>query len=328
MAKEINWGIMGCGSIAKEFAEALKAVSGARLIAAASKTGKAKQFADEYNLSYYYDNYEELASCKELDVVYIATTHNFHYENTLLCLNNNKHVLCEKAFTINAKQASQLIKTAREKKLFLMEAMWTRFSPAIDMLIRMLNDGAIGAIKSLKGDFCIDIPFNPKHRLYDPNLAGGALLDLGIYPITLACMVLRKYPIEVTGTLNIGKTGIDEESHYLLKFDRGETALLSSACTYRAPVNFIIYGTKGQIIVPDFYFPSKLILTLNGKSEETINVPYTSTGKNYEAVEVMKCLHNNKIESDKQTLYDTLKIVEIMDSIRGSVLKYPGEDNF
>lgn len=328
MSKEINWGIMGCGVIANEFAEALKAVSGARLIAVASKTGKAEQFADEFNLSHYYDNYEELVKCGELDVVYVATTHNFHYENVLLCLNNNKHVLCEKPFTLNAKQASRLIELAREKKLFLMEAMWTRFSPAIHKLIKLLDDGIIGTIKSLKGDFCIDIPFNGKHRLYKPDLAGGALLDLGIYPITLACMLLRKYPTEVTGSLNIGKTGIDEESHYLLKFDRGETALLSSACTYSAPANFIIYGTKGHIIVPDFYFPSKLILNLNGKTEETINVPYISTGKNYEAQEVVECLRNNRTESNKQTLYDTLKIMEIMDSIRGSVVKYPGEDNY
>lgn len=328
MTKRINWGIMGCGSIAREFAGALKAVPDAHLIAAVSKTGKAKQFAEEFNLPYYYNDYEEFVKNEGLDVVYVATTHNFHYENTMLCLNNNKHVLCEKSFAVNTKQASLLIETAKSKKLFLMEAMWTRFSPAVSRLISMIKDGVIGEIKSLKGDFCIHVPFNPKHRLYDLNLAGGALLDLGIYPITMACMVLGKYPIEIAGTLNIGKTGVDEESHYLLKFDKGETALLSSACTYSAPVNFIIHGTNGQITVPNFYFPSKLILILNGKSEETINVPYDSTGKNYEVAEVMDCLHNNKTESDKQTFYDTLKVMEIMDSIRGSVLKYPGENNF
>jgi dihydrodiol dehydrogenase / D-xylose 1-dehydrogenase (NADP) len=326
MSKSINWGIIGSGSIAREFADALKFVPGANLIAAASKTGRAKQFAEDFNLPYYYDNYEEFVKNKEIEVVYVATTHNFHYENTMLCLNNNKHVLCEKAFTLNARQASHLIETAKAKKLFLMEAMWTRFSPAMSKLISLIRDGVIGEIKTLKGDFCIDIPFDPNNRYFNPELAGGALLDVGIYPITFACMVLEKYPVEIKSNLNIGKTGVDEESHYLLKFDKGETALLSSACTFSAPVDFVIYGTKGQILVPNFYFPGKLIIKLNGKDEEIIDVPYESTGKNYEAMEVMECLRQGKTESSKQTFYDTMKIMEIMDYIRGDKLKYPNEN--
>lgn len=326
MSKNINWGIIGCGGIAREFADALKAVPGANLIAAASKSGKAKQFAEEFNLPYHYDDYEEFVKNEEIDVVYVATTHNFHYENTMQCLNNNKHVLCEKAFTLNARQASHLIETAKSKKLFLMEAMWTRFSPALTKLIGLIKAGTIGEVKTLKGDFCIDIPFNANNRYYNIELAGGALLDVGIYPITFACMVLEKYPVEITGSLNIGETGVDEESHYLLKFDKGEIALLSSACTYSAPIDFAIYGTSGQILVPNFYFPGKLILKLNGKDEEVIDVPYESTGKNYEAMEVMDCLRQNKTQSDKQTFYDTLKIMEIMDSIRENKIKYPGEN--
>ncbi|WP_010248528.1 Gfo/Idh/MocA family protein [Acetivibrio cellulolyticus] len=328
MTKNINWGIMGCGGIAREFADALKAVEGANLIAAASKSGKAKQFAEDFNLAYYYDDYEEFVRNEEIDVVYVATTHNFHYENTMLCLNNNKHVLCEKAFTLNAKQASRLIEIAKSKKLFLMEAMWTRFSPALAKLISVIKAGVIGEIKTLKGDFCIDVPFDPKHRLYNINLAGGSLLDLGIYPITFACMILERYPVEITGTLNIGKTSVDQESHYLLKFDKGETALLSSACTYSAPIDFVIYGTKGRIVVPNFYFPAKLILMKNGKTEEIISVPYESNGKNYEAIEVMECILQNKTQSDKQTFYDTLKIMEILDSLREAYLTYPNENDF
>ena len=323
----INWGIMGCGSIAREFANALKAVPGANLIAAASKTGKSRGFAEEFDLPYYYDNYDDFVKNEKMDVVYIATTHNFHYENAMLCLNNDKHVLCEKPFALNKNQASRLIETAKAKGLFLMEAMWTRFSPALSRLVSMIREGLIGEIKTLKGQFCIDVPFDPVHRLYNPDLAGGALLDLGIYPIAFACMVLEKYPVQITGTLNIGKTGVDEESHYLLKFDKGETALLSSACTFSAPINFTIYGTKGHILVPDFYFPSKLVIKLNDKKEEYINVPYESNGKNYEAIEVMKCLQKNKIESDKQTFYDTIKIIEIMDKLRGKDLIYPCELN-
>lgn len=320
-----NWGIIGCGSIAREFAEALKTVPGAKLIAAASNSGKAKAFAQEFSLPFYYENYEDFVRNKEIDIVYIATTHNFHFENTLLCLNNNKHVLCEKAFTLNKKQAQILIETAKEKKLFLMEAMWTRFSPALSKLISLIKDGVIGKVKTLKGDFCIDIPFDPNHRNYNIELAGGSLLDLGIYPITFACMVLQKYPAKVWGELNIGTTGVDEESHYILKFDNDQTALLSSACTYSAPIDFILYGTKGQILVKNFYFPSRLVLKLNGKDEEIIDIPYESNGKNYEAMEVMECLEQNKTESSKQTFFHTLKIMEIMDCIRGNILKYPGE---
>lgn len=324
----INWGIMGCGSIAREFADALKAVPGAKLIAAASKSGKSRQFAEEFNLPYYYDNYEDFVKNESIDVVYVATTHNFHYENVMLCLNNGKHVLCEKPFALNAKQALKLIETAKAKRLFIMEAMWTRFSPALSRLMDVIKEGLIGEIKVLKGQFCIDVPFDPKHRLYNLYLAGGALLDLGIYPITFACMVLEKYPVHITGSMNIGKTGVDEESHYLLKFDKGETALLSSACTFSAPVDFTLYGTKGHIIVPNFYFPSKLIIKLNDGDEQHIDVPYESNGKNYEAMEVMECLRQNKTESDKQTFYDTIKIMEIMDCLRGKDLKYPGESVF
>ncbi|HPD00156.1 MAG TPA: Gfo/Idh/MocA family oxidoreductase [Acetivibrio sp.] len=323
----INWGIMGCGSIAREFAHALKAVPGANLIAAASKSGKSRGFAEEFDLPYYYDNYDDFVKNEKVDVVYIATTHNFHYENVMLCLNNDKHVLCEKPFALNTKQALRLIETARAKRLFLMEAMWTRFSPALSRLVSIVNDGLIGEIKILKGQFCIHVPFDPGHRLYNPHLAGGALLDLGIYPIAFACMVLKKYPVKITGTLNIGKTGVDEESHYLLKFDKGETALLSSACTFSAPINFSIYGTKGHILVPDFYFPSQLIIKLNDRDEEHIDVPYETTGKNYEAMEAMDCLRQNKTESDKQTFYDTIKIMEIMDHLRGNDLIYPCELN-
>jgi len=325
MKKDINWGILGCGKIAKEFANALKVVPGAKLIAAASKSGKAKQFKEEFNLPYYYNNYEELVKNKEIDIIYIATTHNYHYENTLLCFNNNKHVLCEKPVTLNTYEASHIIEIAQSKGLFFMEAMWTRFCPAVENLIELIKNGVIGKVKTLKGDFCIDIPFDANSRYYNIKLAGGALLDLGIYPITFSCMILRKYPVEISGSLNIGNTGVDEESHYLLKFDKGETALLSSACTYQAPINFTIYGTKGQILVPNFYFPEELILKLNDKKDEILNFPYDSTGKNYEAIEVMECLLKNKTQSDKQTFFDTLKIMEIMDTIRKGKLKYPGE---
>ena len=188
--KTFKWGIIGCGQIAGKFAESLKVISDAILYAAASRSGeKARSFCKKYHVRKWYDSYEKLAEDPEIDAIYIATPHNLHLENSTLCIQNRKAVLCEKPLTVNEREAKKLIKNAREAKVFLMEAFWTRFLPSTVKLNQLLEDGLIGEVKLLQADFGYYMPFDGNHRSYNPDLAGGALLDVGIYPINFAQMI-------------------------------------------------------------------------------------------------------------------------------------------
>ena len=328
MNKIIKWGILGCGNIADAFATDLKTCKNAELEAVASKTeGKAKKFSTKFNVKSFYDNYESLVNNPNVDVIYIATTHNFHHENALLCLNHEKHVLCEKSFTLNATQAEELINTARKNKLFLMEAMWTRFFPCLVKLRELLEEKILGEIKSFRADFCERMKLVPEGRFLNPNLGGGALLDVGIYPISFASMVYKKSPSIIKSSAYIGKTGIDEYSSYLFEYENGETAMLSSSGIYNAPYTTYIYGTKGYIKIPNFFHPSKMILKLERGDPRRIKVSYKAKGYNYEAIEVMNCINNRKLESDVMPLDETLKIMKTMDTLRSQWgLKYPEEN--
>lgn len=327
MSKKIKWGILGCGVIANKFAKGLKLVEDAELVAVASKTmSKAQDFASRYLVKNYYDNYKDLVKNTEVDVVYIATTHNFHYENIKLCLGYGKHVLCEKSFTINALQAKEVITTARQKKLFLMEAMWTRFLPCIKELNRMLKEEIIGDIKLLKADFGFKIDWSPESRLINPNLAGGTLLDLGIYAISFARMVFRQAPSVMKSSVSFGKTNVDEHVGYLFEYEGDKKALLSTSFQVTVPHDALIAGTKGYIRVPTFYCPEEMILKLEGEDEKLVKYPFESTGYGYEAAEVNKCIREGRIESNIMPLDETLEIITTMDKLRSEWgFKYPGE---
>lgn len=327
MGTKIKWGILGCGKIAHRFAEGLKVVPDAILEAVASRTeGKAEDFGKLFGVENRYDNYEDLVKNAEIDVIYIATTHNFHHENALLCLNHGRPVLCEKPITLNATQTEDLINTARSNNLFLMEAMWMRFIPCIAKLNELLEQGIIGEIKHLTANFGIKKELDLKIRSFNPDLGGGALLDLGIYPISFARMVYKQPPSKIQSSAYIGTTTVDEKSCYLFEYENGQTAMLSSSHRLIMPHDAFIYGTKGYIQVPDFYHPSEMILKLEGNKKKTIKVPFKSTGYNYEAMEVMHCLNTGKIESNIMPLDETLEIMKTMDTLRSQWhLKYPGE---
>lgn len=327
MDKKIKWGIIGCGRIAHLFAEGLKVLENAQLYAVASQTdGKAKEFAQKHEVSTYYSSYEELVKDNNVDVIYIATTHNFHYENTMLCLNNGKHVLCEKAFTINAGQAEKLINCAREKGLFLMEAMWTRFFPCIVELNDILKQGLIGDIKNLRADFGINRELDPEERKINPYLGGGALLDLGVYPVSFASMVYKRSPFKIHSSASIGKTGVDEQSSYLFDYTDGRTALLYSSFIAEVPHEAMIVGTNGFIKIDDFFHPSRMLISLNNGEQRLVEKAIVSTGYNYEAEEVMNCIASGKLESEVMPLDETLEIMKTMDELRAQWgLYYPGE---
>lgn len=327
MTTKFRWGILGAGNIAKKFCTGVQALTDHELIAVGSRSQeKADQFAEQYNIPHRHSSYEALAADPEVDAIYVATPHPMHKENTLLCLRNGKHVLCEKPFSINAAEAREMIDEARRLKLFLMEAMWTRFIPAVVEAKRLIDKGAIGEVRMINADFGYRAGFRPESRAFDPALGGGGLLDVGVYPISLASMLLGR-PNRIATLAEIGQTGVDEQSAFILGYPGGQLAMLYTAVRTSTPHDAVIMGTDGMIrIHPPFWIPKKLTLTQPGKGAQEMEIPYAANGYNYEAAEVANCVRAGKLESDGMPLDESLQIMETMDAIRTQWgMKYPME---
>ncbi len=327
MPKKIRWGILGPGGIAHKFAAALKAIPDAEIVAVGSRNRqRAKAFADTFNVPHRHGSYGELAGNPEIDVVYVATPHPFHKECAMLCLAAGKAVLCEKPFTVDAEQAEALIACAREHKQFLMEAMWTRFIPVIAKVRAWLADGVIGEPRMLTADFGNRVVLtaeNIKGRLFAPELAGGALLDIGVYTVSLASMVFGA-PTQITSLAHIGETGVDERAAILLGYDAGQIASLSCAITTRTSQDAHIFGTEGAIHIPNFSRATSATLEVLEKEPLQIEIPFTENGFEYQAIEVINCLREGKLESDVMPLDESLSIVKTMDTARAQWgLEYP-----
>jgi len=325
MPDRIRWGILGTGWIARRFAMGLASLSEAELIAVGSRTAaSADQFADTFGVPHRHASYTALVNDPDVDVVYVATVHPLHKENCLLGLRAGKAVLCEKPFTINAAQAEAVIELAREKKLFLMEAMWIRFIPAFDRLRQLLADGVIGEVRMVLADHCYRPGVELAPRVLAPELGGGALLDLGIYPVALASMILGQ-PLRVTSTGHLGATGVDEQGAIVLAYDQGRLAVLFTALRTNTPREIVVMGTQGRIRTT-FDWPTSLTLTLTGHEDQVIEAPMDGNGYNYEAAEVMRCLRAGKLESEIMPLDETLGIMRTLDQIRAQWgLRYPME---
>lgn len=326
--KKINWGIIGCGHIAHVFAKGLQNLDQGTLFAAASHSfERVSAFGEEYGIKRRYSDYHELACDPDIDAIYIATTHNFHFENTKLCLEHGKHVLCEKPLTVNAQQTKGLIALAEEKNLFLMEAVWMRFLPAISKLREYLNQGIIGKIKTIKADFNIKGDFSTKHRLRNKMLAGGALLDLGIYPINFTSMIFAGQPEQIKSTVVFDETGVDESSYYLFNYGNGQTAMLSSSYSQHAPIEAVICGSKGYIRIPDFIGAQQLHIHLHDKTLQILDFPFEEDQKfSFEITHAMECISKGKNESSIMPNSETLAIMKTMDQLRAQWdLEYPCE---
>ncbi|MCP4541266.1 MAG: Gfo/Idh/MocA family oxidoreductase [Chloroflexi bacterium] len=324
---KIRWGVLGTGSIARQFARGLAILPDAELVAVGSRSqASADTFGNEFNVPHRYARYTALADDPDVDVVYVATPHNLHRENSLLCLQAGKAVLCEKPFAINATQAEEIVALAREKQLFLMEAMWTRFLPILTKTRQVLADGTVGDVRMVMADFGFRAAFDPQSRLFDPNLGGGALLDVGIYPISLASMVFGS-PTRISSMAHLGQTGVDEQSAMILGYDQGQLAVLTTAVRTKTPHEATLIGTKGQIRVhAPWWQPTRLTLSVQGKRDRVTRLQFKGNGYNYEAVEVMNCLRSGKMESDVMPLDETLAIMRTMDQIRTQWgLHYPME---
>ncbi len=325
--KTQRWGILATGNIANDLASAIKDCEGAELLAVASRSQtKADEFAEKWSIPRAYGSYEELVNDPDVDVVYIATPHNFHYENMKLCLSAGKHVLCEKAFTINAQQAEECIQLAREKNLFLMEAMWTRFFPAVRRIREMIEEKVLGEIRFVQADFFHHLPFDAEHRLYNPNLGGGALLDLGIYPVSFAVMLLG-LPEVISSSARLGETGVDEVDSLIFCYENCSSAQVSCGLGIEKPREVFILGTKGCIKIPESFFrPARFTLQLYGQEAEEHSYPYPGNGYGYELEEVMQCLAQGKLESEIMPLDETLDIMQLCDRLRAEWgVVYPEE---
>ncbi len=325
--RTIRWGILGPGRISRKFAAGLREAAGAELIAVGSSdAGRAAAFAAEFGLPHAHPSYADLAEDPAVDAVYIGTPHSGHEEHTLLCLERGKHVLCEKPLAINAAQAQRMIDAARGRGLVLMEAMWTRFLPTMVRVRELVNAGAIGEVRLITADFGFRAAFDRQSRLFAPRLGGGALLDLGVYPLNLASMLCGE-PVEIHTTANLGATGVDEESAILLRHARGELALLAASLRVDTPREADILGTTGRIrVLCPWWASTRIAVQQGGGPQQILDLPSRGGGYTHEAEAFMDLIRHGRRESPIMPLDESLAIMRTMDQLRTRWgVKYPME---
>ncbi len=328
MDRPIRWGILSTGSIAGTFVNGLRALPEAQVTAVGSRTREAAEaFGDKFAIPRRHAGYEALAADPEVDVIYVASLHPFHKENALLCLRHGKAVLCEKPFTLNAREAEEVVAEARRRRLFLMEAMWTRFLPMTVRVREWLREGVIGEPRFFQANFGFDVGERPEGRHLKRDSGGGALLDVGIYTISYAHMVFGGAPETLSSAAHLGPTGVDVQAGALLRFPGGGIAQLSFAVRTGLGQAGTIYGTRGRIrIEPTFWKGSRVTLAVAGKPEETFDLTPPGNGYTCEAAEVMRCLREGRLESDVMPLDETLSIMRTLDAVRKPWgLTYPTE---
>lgn len=324
---KIRWGILGTGWVATDFAAALQETPGAVLQAVGSRSAEnAEAFGGKFDIPNRHANYNALVADPDVDIVHIATPHILHKEHAILALEHGKAVLCEKPFTLNAAQAAELIGVARSRGVFLMEAMWGRFTPGQVKVRELLEAGAIGEVQMFTGHFGARKTYDPANRYFSRELAGGALLDVGVYPIALASMVMGE-PDHVYSALRIGETGVDHWGAVLLEYPGGRTATVSASIRTRTPRDVLIAGSEGCIRVDSpLTRPPRVTLERHGEQPREFDTSFEGSGFVFEIVEAMRCLREGLIESPRMPLDETLSIMKTMDTVREQAgLVYPGE---
>jgi len=326
----IRWGVLGTGKIAHKFAHDVKAAApGAELRAVGSRNREtAESFADEFGIPNRHASYEHLAADPEIDAVYVATPHPWHKEATMLCLDAGKAVLCEKAFAMNAGQAREMVSFAREKNLFLMEAMWTRFRPAMVKLRELIADGTLGEIEIVSAS--IGWPGGNDHssRLYDKDLGGGIMLDGTIYPISFAFNMLGT-PNQISSVAVLGETDVDEQEAISFGYESGAVAMLAGSIRTSPQNTAAVMGTKGRVEIANRWWePQQFTLYLNGDEPQVFDFPEDGTiGYQYEAIAVGEALRAGKTEHELMSLDESITIMETMDTLRAQWgLTYPADN--
>jgi predicted dehydrogenase len=317
MAEAVRWGILGTGKIARAFANALKDAPGAVLAGVASRSqDKAAAFGAEFSAGAAYGSYEALVGAQDIDLVYVGTPHPQHAANALMALRAGKGVLCEKPFTMNLREAEQVVTLARSKRLFLMEAMWTRYLPAYQEVKRILASGEIGTPRAVVADFGFAASFGPEHRVFNPELGGGALLDLGIYPLSVAAGLLGPV-LEVRAQAEMGPTGVDVQTGFTLKHAGGGMSVCSCSFLARSPAELTVSGELGQNTM--FHRATSVTVKLADGVERTIETPYVGNGYAHEIIEAQRCWREGLLESPAMPLKETLALMGVMDEIRRQI---------
>ncbi len=324
-ARPIRWGILGTGSIAQLFAQALRSLDDADLKAVGSRTqASADTFGKDFGVRHRHASYAALAGDPEVDIVYVATPHALHEDNSVLCLDAGKAVLCEKPFTINRAQSENVIRAAAKNGRFLMEAMWTRFIPAVQQAAAWIRDGAIGDVRMVQASFGFR---DEEEKLFDPALGGGSLLDVGVYPITLAHLAFGGPPTRIESLATLGKNGVDEQAGILLGHANGGLAVLASAIRTRTPYGAFIMGTDGMIRLHGTFWNATEVSLVPAQGEPTtLAFPHACNGYEYEAREAQTCLRAGRLESEIMPHRITLEVMDTLDAIRRQWgLRYPME---
>lgn len=319
--------IMGTGNIAKTMARTIKRMKDVKCYAVASRDlARAEAFAKEFGVKKAYGSYEEMVQDKKIDLVYIATPHSEHYANMKLCIENGQAVLCEKAFTANAKQAEEVLKLAREKQVFVAEAIWTRYMPMVDTIKGVLSSGVIGEITMMTCN--LGYPLAHVQRMTDPALAGGALLDLGVYPINFASMMFGTDIKTMTSCCTKLPSGVDATNSITLTYQDGKQAILSSNMLAVSDRRGVFYGSNGYIEVENINnFESITVFDRDRKVINKINAPKQFTGYEYEVAACLEALDKGELECPQMPHAETVRVMKMMDSLRKEWgIRYPFEE--
>lgn len=322
----IRWGIIAPGTIANAFAKEVRNTKEGILKAVYGRNeNKAKEFAKAYNIESYYSNIDEFLKDENIDAVYIATPHNYHMEYAKKCIEAKKHVLCEKPFSYNCETTKEVLNLAQENKVFIMEALWTLFLPAVNQVKQWIEEDKIGEVKLITANFGFKSEENINSRLYNPSLAGGALLDVGIYPILFSNFIMSSCPKEIKAIAEFTNTKVDESDIINLKYENGALASLTCSISADTDNTAVIYGEKGKIVIPKFWSAKESYLYLGDGVEEYID-NYKEAGYKYEIEEANNCIKNKNLESEIASHKITLELAKIMDEIRNQIgLIYPFE---
>jgi len=317
--KVYKWAILGPGKIAHKFAQGLTEVPGAELYAVASRSiSKAEEFAKEFNATKFYGSYDDLVKDEEVDIIYIATPHVFHYEHSLLCLKHKKAVLCEKPFAMNKEQVNEMILTAKKENVFLMEALWTYFLPHYQYVLELVKSEKFGKVTALEADLGFEAPFLPEKRLFNKDLGGGSLLDIGIYPVFAALTILGK-PDTISAKAEFGKTDVDESCSIVFNYPNGVHANLLSTLKKITPTTATITFEKATLTINRRFFTPTTVTILHNNQEETISFDVNTNGYNFEAEHVQQMLAQGRTESTVMSFEKSLELIGLLDEIKEEI---------
>ncbi|MEJ7768671.1 MAG: Gfo/Idh/MocA family oxidoreductase [Chitinophagaceae bacterium] len=317
MHKPFRWGILGAGNIAEKFASALNYTENAEIYAVASRDAdKAKKLADKYGASHAYGHYNQLAEDPSVDIIYIATPHAFHCEQAIMCLQHKKAVLCEKPMALSLEQVRRMVNAAKKNSTFLMEGMWSAFMPSITKMQELIAQDAIGPVQFIRADFGFQAPTDATNRLYNLELGGGSLLDVGIYPLFLTTLLLGE-PSRIQSMATLAETGADACCSMQFQYPGGEFANIFSSITFKSSLTAEITGTKGRILLHrPFYKATSISLEPDEGEVQQFSLPHEHNGFEYEIREVMQCLEKGLVECPLMPFENSLVMAGVMDTVR------------